>query len=402
MTRRLRTGRTKALALGSRILTALLRLATALLLSLSPVRPLAAQSTDVSLELDSKKLEGGSEFQFLTQSSAQENSLPFSLQDDAVRAANTPVYSLAINLNTIHLDKYQTYFHYDFYVFPKASPSAITHFFVIGKPIGPFPDRMADVSFRVGPSSSAEAGSITLPVVSTAGEAVLVPPEFPKAQDIPLSGTGVVILRLENRLTNLPLTIRNTSAAVPHNSYWQVVELHNGTPRNAGELVLTPQGVSEGKLTLYLVPKTFSAVAASFLPLSARPSHDTIAVTLDCATLGGAIHSVPFNVPIRFSPWGPTLFLAAAVGALLGSVIPPLTVTGRAWSAWPRALAVAVLFALLAEGIALLLASAGSQVRLVGVDLDPYQLLPAAVIGCIVGVTGFKTADKFPTLFGTR
>jgi len=101
-------------------------------------------------------------------------------------------------------------------------------------------------------------------------------------------------------------------------------------------------------------------------------------------------------VPIRFKPSFWSLLLAVVVGSLLGAVFARLVSTQA--TKWYKAFSVAVIAALIVEVVGMLLVSAKSEFRLFNIDLDPYQLSPALVVGAFVGVYGFRKTDDLLSL----
>jgi len=53
----------------------------------------------------------------------------------------------------------------------------------------------------------------------------------------------------------------------------------------------------------------------------------------------------------------------------------------------------------IAEVLGIMLVYGGSEFRLFGFELDPYQLLPVGAIGALVGLVGFRNADDFLRFF---
>jgi hypothetical protein len=82
----------------------------------------------------------------------------------------------------------------------------------------------------------------------------------------------------------------------------------------------------------------------------------------------------------------------------MGSIIPVL-LKRREWSRWLRAFLLSWLVAIAVEIIAIVLVQYDSQFRLLGIELDPFQLLSAALIGLFMGLMGFRSVDFLKRLF---
>jgi hypothetical protein len=95
------------------------------------------------------------------------------------------------------------------------------------------------------------------------------------------------------------------------------------------------------------------------------------------------------------SIWG--LFLAVSAGSILGSLVPAL-IGKRSFNGWHKAALAALFLAIIVESVALVLVNFDSEFRLLGVNLDPSQLLPASVIGALVGMGGFRSAEDLESL----
>jgi hypothetical protein len=87
--------------------------------------------------------------------------------------------------------------------------------------------------------------------------------------------------------------------------------------------------------------------------------------------------------------------LSVFVGAIAGSLLAQLGKTSVDGMKWYKAFVVALLCAGIAEVLGIMLVYGGSEFRLFGFELDPYQLLPVGAIGALVGLVGFRNADDF-------
>ncbi|HEV7766326.1 MAG TPA: hypothetical protein VGQ76_15080, partial [Thermoanaerobaculia bacterium] len=97
-------------------------------------------------------------------------------------------------------------------------------------------------------------------------------------------------------------------------------------------------------------------------------------------------------VPVRFVPWPPFLFFVAIVGAFVGTLVPPAA-RKRKWKDFWRAVATAVIVTVIVQAFAMVLVANNSEFRLLGFELDPFQMLPATLLGVLIGLGGFKSLE---------
>ena len=90
------------------------------------------------------------------------------------------------------------------------------------------------------------------------------------------------------------------------------------------------------------------------------------------------------------------MLVGAIVGSLLAQLIKKSNGDGLKWY---KAFAVALLASGIAEVLGIIMVYGGSEFRLFGFELDPYQLLPVAAVGALVGLVGFRNADDFVKIF---
>jgi hypothetical protein len=104
---------------------------------------------------------------------------------------------------------------------------------------------------------------------------------------------------------------------------------------------------------------------------------------------------------VRFRPSFWNLALAVLIGAFIGSGLGLLLSKKdpAATLEWYKAMLIALGLGIIAEALGMILVNGNSEFRLLGFELDPYQLLPASLIGVLVGLVGFRSADDFLGLF---
>jgi len=105
--------------------------------------------------------------------------------------------------------------------------------------------------------------------------------------------------------------------------------------------------------------------------------------------------TLPVSVSVRFKPsiWG--LILAVLLGSLFGSVLYQLYQRISKQDSnvsWYALYGLGLAAGVIAEFLALVLVMGNSQFRLLGFELDPYQLLPAGLIGALIALVGCRNS----------
>jgi hypothetical protein len=156
----------------------------------------------------------------------------------------------------------------------------------------------------------------------------------------------------------------------------------------------------DGAVVLNLRPNPWHALGASIFPLAPDQPHETLTLYVNYDSPGGIPGTLEIPVAIRYHPSFWSLILSVLVGAAVGSLLAQLVMAKNVdGMKWYRAFAVALLASGIAEVLGIMLVYGGSEFRLFGFELDPYQLLPVAAVGALVGLVGFRNADSFLKLF---
>ncbi|MGI9102221.1 MAG: hypothetical protein ACR2IF_07225 [Terriglobales bacterium] len=346
-------------------------------------------------------------------------SAPIALDPQQTTEEQTGTYDVSVDLRRTTLASYG-YFVYGFYVRRRGELSA-SHtclFRVQATPSGTFLDKLADVSFHVGVGTHVEDGTLSIPVHNTSFlKPILQAQPSVSLIRVPLTGESPITLSIANLLPDLPVVVNGVVANPENPGFWQ------GTPQavlhfpRPGPATLQPGQKLDAGIRLTLTPDRWHALGASIFPLAPDKPHETIHLTADFNTPGGIPGALEVAVPVRFTPSFWSLLVAVVIGGLVGSglaslasLLPshktaadgagePANNTGAAPLEWWIAIIIAILAGVVAEGLAIALVYANSQVRLFGFELDPYQLLPAALIGALVGLIGFRNADDLLSLF---
>jgi hypothetical protein len=287
-------------------------------------------------------------------------------------------------------------FRYSLFVRRRDSPGgAVTRFAVWAEPTGDFQDQLATTTVTVKSSTLSESTRLRLPIYSSGNRSDILAPGYSKPESLALSGEQPITLSLTNRLA-LPITV-----SVKRSGAQARGNLCSSRLDGKGEdnVRIDANGRS-GELDILLTPRTKEAFVAALYPGEKDAAHDSISVTLRYATLQGQWRELPpFIVPVRFRPSLPLLLLLAAAGGLIGVFLAALLSKTASWRNWPRAAIAAVIVAAVAEIIGLLLFAVNTEVRLLGFNVNPQELLPAFLIGFLGGLKGLATADSLTSWY---
>jgi hypothetical protein len=230
-----------------------------------------------------------------------------------------------------------------------------------------------------------------------------------------LSGETVICLNVSSQLGDLEAQVFAVDANGT-NPYWQSVSApvpNSGTqplnlpPAPNGQKIGPPQ-----QIQIHVVPKFWNALTASLVHLnsgsSGIPPDDQITGNIHYnASIGQVSMSLPFSVPVQFYPGLPQLCLFALTGGLMGAFLRSIPGTSR-MSLWKRVKPLLALAAwcILFELLGLWIWTQGSprtNVVILGFDCNPSQLLPAFLMGVLIGLTGLRKLDAaFLKLASTR
>jgi hypothetical protein len=315
--------------------------------------------------------------------------------------STTGNYTVSVDLGKTTHGSYG-YFIYPVYVHPNSGTGQNCGFRVQVLPSGTFVDKVADVSFHVGEGSQLEDGLIRIPLYNFVySKSILQGHAAAKLLPVSLSGATTLDVTLSNALQDLAIGLYpDVTVSAGHESYWQgnpqaMVQL----PRS-GSRVLAAAQTLDGAVLLNLRPNPWHALGASIFPLAPDQPHETLTLYVNYDTPGGIPGTLEIPIAVRFRPSFWSLILSVLVGAIAGSLLAQLVKKSNGdGMKWYRAFAVALLAAGIAEVLGIILVYGGSEFRLFGFELDPYQLLPVAAVGSLVGLVGFRNADDFLKLF---
>src|SRR5258708_2127226 len=300
-------------------------------------------------------------------------------------------------------------FIYQFYVARQGStpPTQMCVFRVQANPSGSFVDQLAEVSFHVKDGAEpSDDGTVTIPLHNSSYKQPILQADPPKPfASVSLSGKYPVAVKITNLLHDLPGTMNGVTATPDNPTYWQVqpqAAFHFSQPGATG--LQAGQYLDTG-IEVILVPNRWHALGASIFPMAPNKEQETVHLSIDFHTPGGIPGTLEVKLPLRFRPSFWNLALAVLIGALIGSALGlllPKRDSGSGASpspAWYKAMLIALGFGIVAEALGMILVNGNSEFRLLGFELDPYQLLPASLIGVLVGLMGFRSADDFLKVF---
>lgn len=310
----------------------------------------------------------------------------------------TTSYAVYADLEAIRPGKYNAQYQYELIAVPRADAAGARRFVALGYPAGNFMDALADVRFEVHKGRVIETGTIRLPVFSFSGPHLLGCESHLPLEQISLGRPLDIPLRLTNLVEGLPIRIRTVDPPTSEGAGWSDLAFaHEGRVGSEHGFEIPPGGLSEGALRVVGQPAPLAALRGGFFPVAPGKPHDRIAFSIHYASRGGVERPMRVEIPVRFVPSPLALVLALAAGTLLGS-LAALALGGNTARTWPRALVSALATALIAWGLAMVLMVADSRFRLLGFELDPFQLLPTALIGAVFGLGGFRTFRFFQHL----
>ena len=313
-------------------------------------------------------------------------------------------FRVYVDINSISVDLQHRFYRYEFYVKPETQlgSGSGTAFLVRASPAGGFDDCYSSVKFEVKMGTLSDGGELELPVHSLAQRDFLtVPTDQSTPYSANLSSPSTIVIPIKNRLPDIGLLVeRNVTANPSHPEYWKVSPVASVQDNGAGSVQLAGGGQTAVRLTLQPVP--FRALTASVYPLKSGMPHESVQLKVSYkAADGGSARTLDFSVPVRFVPNIWTLMLAVIIGALtgsFGSLLDPKRVKGT--TAWLATLFWSVVLSLVAEIVGAVLVAGGSKFVLFGFDLNPFEMLPAALIGLLIGLTGVRSTQKLREIVG--
>jgi len=358
-----------------------------------------AAAQDLKLKLTTLRLEGGSvEFKSIECGKSEAQS---------VGLAST--WEASAEKFNVHVSKKVTYdsvgyFLYSFYVRSKSGPSDLLSCFgVQATPSGTFLDQGAEVIFQIEGQGAPQTGTIRIPIYNSSLKILRLEASPPARLFKVNYGTEFTSsISLINHHEDLPVVLLGPLEFDGENKGdWEEPRKVGFSGGDKERRELKPSGKPESVLEIRLKAKPMRALAASIFPLSPELPHQTNFFTLSYETPGGLTDTLRVEVPVRFQPTIWVLLIALLVGACIGSLIPRvLPKSSHKWKDWPWAIIAAFLISFLLWIVGAVLVSNDSRFRILGLELDPFQVAPVIFFSALVGLIGFRSVNLVMRLLG--
>jgi hypothetical protein len=260
-----------------------------------------------------------------------------------------------------------------------------------------FNDAEEAVSFRIGPEGAAVVGTAAVPMHSPFGPPTALvykdkngKVSTPPLEPVSIGGNVSFWLPLDNQLTNLKGTIADPSVTAGCTSCWRV----------APAVKVSQQLVNPGdriNVSFALMANTMQAMWASAMQFGPDKSNDVLTLSIPVTAEGGTTRPQVFSVPVRFTPPLWEMIVAVFLGACLGGglrkmfALPPKPSDGNApadqnTGGGLKNFFVGMALALICEVVAVVLfLETNTEVKLIGINLDPTQVVPAFLLCTFVG-----------------
>lgn len=269
---------------------------------------------------------------------------------------------------------------------------------VVASPSGTFADIQKDVNFTVGQEGRATV-NIKLPLHSANYENALQwVKDDPPTAEIGVSASQGPVITLQNSLDGLGIHVTRVAVAKENcPQCWQESQQQTVTAVAPGEKIYP---------ALNIRPKSLSALWST---ASTKPgaTQDMLSVVVDYSVdEGGGMKHLQITLPVRFSPSVWHLALMVVAGAMLGIVLAAVVpkIKHRAKGAKATDLAPAaqsedlqksmwakvwhglttVFLTGVAVGLLVFLASRDSKLVILGLDMDPRQMVPAFIVAALI------------------
>jgi hypothetical protein len=301
------------------------------------------------------------------------------------------------------MNKYHDQVRYQFFL---SDGKAVVPLRVTATPTGRFFPQRLPVSFEASLGTmQREPGVIkALPVFGVYSDDYLAyAPCNGGTQNIGLAGETVICLSITSLLSDLETEI-DAIDAKSGNPYWQSVAA-SIPGSGSGTLLIPPASrtrKAEQHIELHMRPKFFSALGASLAHLNSNSSETQADDQITCqihysATVSKVPMQLEFSVPVQFYPGLPQLCLAAMLGGIIGVLLRSAgRDSGVSFRKQFKPLAFITVWSVLFELLGLLLWTQNARrtnVVILGLDCNPSQLVPALLMGVIVGLAGLRKVE---------
>jgi hypothetical protein len=261
--------------------------------------------------------------------------------------------------------------------------------------VGRFVDRLGHVDFTTNLGGRDDDGTFDeMPLHCFCSRPVIRIEPVDSPSRVQVSGNDGLMVKITNESDSLHTTVLGKSEEITYSnpSYWKSsndVDIGDGKPFD-----IEPKGSVEKAIQVR--PNFVNALQASLRSLNSDQGYTSVGIKIGARTTDGGIDQpARTELPLRFYPSISILFCTLMIGSLLGvvtsSLLPGAWKGGQAFLAKigkDLAISIAVYV------VALLLVQVKSKFAVFGFELDPWQILPTAVIGFAVS-GGRETLSAF-------
>lgn len=306
-------------------------------------------------------------------------------------------FRLYMDLSTIKNLK-DAYYLYDVYV-TGGGHSVPAGFRLRANPIGVFDDGWREINFEIDDGVASDSGTIRIPIHSFSPKDPLSADESSGSiHEVYLGDESHVHVQLQNSLGDMGISI-DPKAEVTSDEmgYWSGIKID---PWLGSTNIVLQKQAREKVFDIALRPNVFQALTASLPPSRDGQAHSKVSVSINYhVDYGGADRRIEIQIPIRFVPSIWTIFIVVVVGGFLGATLCVLLPTRRPKRMTIAAVISAIVFALIVEVIGMILVANNSKLVLLGIELNPFQLLTSCIIGVLCGAVVMWRADAIQTFF---
>ncbi len=325
---------------------------------------------------------------------------------DQMPQTRTPNYVFYADLSQSHPTG-SGYFVYKFYIEPRAPASNVSTACLFSEQAvetGAFVDEYYDISFSVGDSKHTDNGSLRLPIYSLrrpSNYVILQQGESEAVIPVSLGSPSPVYVKFTNQLKEFPLVVWFDSLRPTHRDFWGKTLPEAKFVGSADPKRITVPAGGSFVLELDLNPDAFRVFKGTLFPTKADEANETIETSFHYSVVDETNPEIPTALRLRFEPSFLSLMGGVLVGSLVGSMLPlALPKAERKLSKWLAAFGAAYVAGVLLEAIGLVLVKHDSEFRVLSIQLDPFQLLQAGILGALVAAVGYKGIDSLLGLFG--
>jgi hypothetical protein len=357
-------------------------------------------AADPEMKIDDARFDNGAIVRFQEVGS---DHVPMTDGIKKMAAGRTDKYTIFADLDSIIVNP--SFENYDFYVRANsgaASNSLIRYTFQV-TPYDTFPDQNKTIQIHLIEAGQDQTAQLSIPMHSLkAGVALSTTPSA--TVKIRLSGDTVSV-DLQNKYL-LPVTITAARVGEVTKAHWTAQpELETQLPITLG----SDEGNNRTTLKWKVQPRAAGVLRDSIWPLASNAppprgstqssdAFETLDFSIDyVAVQGGFPHTLKAMRGLTFYPSLPVLLSLAVVGGILGGLIMFFGIRKDSGPMkfvkylWPN-----LVLAIFIELLAILLFSFdNSKVQIGVVNLNPTLLIPAACLGAISVIYGFKLVEKW-------